>query len=249
MDNLQQQKEKNTKSSININSDFDLDHLEFRPINKGLGFHQNTNKDRVGPVKRKVIVNSNTLENQKRSRLEARTNSKVSLGTYKNGTDPIYDKKEFLLNEEKKVTSTDKEISVKNVDLSIKASKFEIFVAWLIDLVIVLFFLAVTGIFLILGSGIDLDLIESLINKQEIYLFGGLLFIFYYFLYFTVLDVSGTPGKNTLGLKVVDESGKTVRMKSLFVRTSLSLVSFILLGLPNVLNIHGAVSKTSVIKR
>lgn len=231
----------NTNQSGQVPSfDFDLDNLEFKPINKGLGFHQKgkekTQKRATARTVNKTVARPARARNVQSTKAESNI-SRSSLDSFYN-SEPS-----------ERINKIDARIDIKS-EPDVVSENFlgKAFAAWIIDLGIVAFFLFVTGLFLVLASGINLSLIETVLASNEIYAFGGLLFVFYYYLYFTILDVSGSPGKNTMSIKIVGQDTQPVRMKQLFVRTTVSLLSLPLLGLPLLIDAHGKMSRTKLVK-
>ena len=155
------------------------------------------------------------------------------------GAKPI----ESQMNFEPKVeTKTEKTVTHK------LAPQLSQFFAWMIDVLVIASFVALTGALLVLASGIELKMYSKLISNKDLAVFGVAIFSIYYLLYFTILDLSASPGKTVLGIRLVKSDGREVSVKHTFARAVISLFSGIALFLPMLLDFQGRLSDTKVVK-
>jgi len=72
--------------------------------------------------------------------------------------------------------------------------------AWLIDVAMVVSFVALTAALLVAVSGIDYKIFAKIVSNYDLIIFSSSLFTIYYLMYFTILDLSNSPGKTFLEL-------------------------------------------------
>ncbi|MBT7611555.1 MAG: RDD family protein [Bacteriovoracaceae bacterium] len=233
----------------------DLNNLNFRPINKGLGFHKDE------PKVQKKLSNPSHLaplsaKNQSRPDLERKLESKTIQKEY------IFEKPQELtaFYSNKLVGPSVKKVNKKMVskpDLNpITKSKkkekiaplFLQITAWCIDTLFVVMMLGVTLSILSFVSGIEISYFREMIVNPEVSIYMAGLFFIYYLLYFSVLDLAGTFGKSLMGIKLITTNNKPLRVKHTFVRAFISLTSFLAIGLPLIMDFQGRLSETKVVK-
>lgn len=142
----------------------------------------------------------------------------------------------------KEETKTEKTVSKKAAPQSAQ------FLAWIVDILVIASFVALTGALLVFASGIELHMYSRLISTQDLSAFAAAIFSIYYLLYFTILDLSATPGKTIFAIRLVKADGSEVSVKHTFTRALISLVSGVALFLPMLLDFQGRLSDTKVVK-
>lgn len=213
-------------SSLQVNLDeFQIDEDVFKPMTKGLGFHQETRRSAFTTVANALPVNSSR--------------------SAPSGLEVFYGKSAISFpKEEKGEEEKQKEIKKRNQT----APHLLQFFAWFVDLFVILSFVALTFSFLILASRIEFSLLLRLLSPKDLAIFVSAIFSIYYLLYFTILDLTGSPGKTIflLRLEKVDEG--QLMMKHTFFRALVSLLSGVALFLPMLLDFQGRLSETRVVK-
>lgn len=232
------------KLDLENDNELNLDNLSFKAVNKGLGFHHKEALKNSAPL----------LKRQKTSIKEASHTAAVTIGqssAQKKSFAPVTLSQAELaiLNGVKKET---KKISTEAAPLKFEkklnnASIMNQASAWFIDLFCITFCLAATLASFTLLSGIQLNVLISLLTPLEIGIFFGSLFIIYYLLYFTVLDLQQTPGKSLLGVRLERLDGRRIKVKQTFTRALISLISLVLMGLPLTMDFQGKLSDTKVV--
>lgn len=247
---------KSIPASVHFNFDeFNISEDSFKPMTKGLGFHQEQKKSsfrqlpkEVKPfgtnrtqVKAGTILKSLDTENSATASRHIPTGLEAFYGTKGN------------LRKNDHVNTIENSIESREVKLDIvknfKAASAELqFVAWLIDLLIVSSFVVVTGALFVFTSGIKFEMFSHLISKQDLAAFTTAIFSIYYLLYFTILDLSASPGKTIMGIRLVKINNANVSVKYTFMRAFISLLSGIVLFLPMLLDFQGRLSDTKVVR-
>lgn len=214
----------------------DLDKLTFKPVTKGLGFHHDK-KDK--PIKRqkiksapsqeyKNIVNPETTKKQP---FDNETVSRDDLGMfYANQTETFEEPREEEL-----------------PPIEVCAPVVKRLTAWLIDLFLVAIFWGVTVASFVIFSKIHIASILNVVTLTELGIFSASLFVLFYLSYFTILDLSITPGKAAMGIKLVSKNEEKVAASLTFVRSLVTLLSFAFLLLPTIFDLQGKASQTKVI--
>ena len=95
---------------------------------------------------------------------------------------------------------------------------------------------------------IQFQILSRLISTQDLIVFTSSIFSIYYLLYFTILDLSTSPGKTIMGIRLLRTDNKNVAVKNTFIRALISLVSSVALFLPMLLDFQGRLSDTKVVK-
>ena len=244
--------------------EFNISEDTFKPMTKGLGFHQENKKQsfKPSPKEPKTFASpklpmSSTLSKvntTKENTLGLRTSTSThSLGspTVASGLEAFYGKTTIAQTEETKISALVDEkmnqLIKQNQDFKL-ASSITQFSAWLIDLMVVMSFVALTGALLVFASGIEFKMYSRLINNQELIIFSSAIFSIYYVMYFTILDLSASPGKTIMGLRLVRSDKGELAVKHTFTRALVSLLSGVTLFLPMLLDFQGRLSETKVVK-
>lgn len=256
---------KSKSVSINIPDfmdDLDIDESSFKPVTKGLGFHQEVKQKQYTPAS--VVATKLQHDSMKKSNEIGRSIAKsfdekkslknaaigASASTPKGALAAFYGEASSSMNsaisETEKVETTllnKKEITKKD-----DASMYAQFFAYLIDLALVASFTMATIAALVAVSRIDYRILLQVISTKDQVVFGSSLFIIYYLLYFTILDLNASPGKSLMGIRLFTASGKNVSTKHTFGRALITLLSIAALTLPTLLDFQGRLSGTKVFK-
>jgi hypothetical protein len=233
----------------------DLNNLNFKPINKGLGFHKDepkVQKKLATPSKLAPISARNQPRPEITENLKSATLEKEYISERPQELSAFYAKKI----EEPAVKKLEKKLTpkpitkkvLKNIKKEKPAPVFLQVTAWCIDTVFVLMILGVTLSILSLVSGIEISYFREMVLNPEVSIYMAGLFFIYYLLYFSVLDLAGTFGKSLMGIKLSTVNNKPLRVKHTFVRAFISLTSFLAVGLPLVMDFQGRLSETKVVR-
>jgi uncharacterized RDD family membrane protein YckC len=245
-----------TTPPIKVDLDeFQINEDTFKPMTRGLGFHQDTKRPSFKPAPKEVKAFGSAKAPVKTSLNSIPTSLTQSKAPAQashlpSGLEAFYGAKpvvpetpnnlfEKTINEEVK---KEKIIAVTNAP---QASQF---FAWVIDILVIASFVVLTGALLVFASGIEFNMYSRLISNQDLAIFTAAIFSIYYVLYFTILDLSATPGKTIFGIRLVTASGREVSVKHTFGRAIISLLSGIALFLPMLLDFQGRLSDTKVVK-
>lgn len=261
-------KEPNSSSSVDLKiqrpiqielDEFQISEDTFKPMTKGLGFHQDTKRPSFKPSPKEVKSFGSSssplgksLNSMPASTLgQANNNAKPVLGNQlPSGLEAFYGKAQepaatTNLFEQKTVTVEKKVSSSANIKAAPQTAQF---FAWLIDILVIASFVVLTGALLVLASGIDYRMYSRLISTQDLAAFTAAIFSIYYLLYFTILDLSASPGKTILAIRLVKTNDGAVSVKHTFTRSLISLLSGVALFLPMLLDFQGRLSDTKLVK-
>jgi uncharacterized RDD family membrane protein YckC len=238
------------KSKISLNLDeFDIDSYDFKPVTKGLGFHDPLEKSkRVNKPKAQVYGQSRPSVNNKKpsSHHLQNTPTTVSDPSLLTGIDALYGNK--TVEEVTKPKVLEKKTS--KVKAKAKEATFlQMAGAFILDLLLVftiniVLFIAFYGFaFKTLSvGGVSAFILNSLP-------FFAILFSLIFITYFSLLEPMVTWGKRVWGIKsVLIGSKKPITIKSSFIRALISLCSFPLLFFPLMFDFQGKLSDSSVIQ-
>ncbi len=234
--------------------EFQISEDSFKPMTKGLGFHQDVKRPSFKPAPKEVKPFAPT-----KSPLSSTLNSmpnvsqpKTQVGSHlPSGLEAFYGAQPkssvehtglFEQPLKKEEIKTQKTVSTK------AASQTSQLFAWIIDVLVIASFVALTGALLVFASGIELHMYSRLISNQDLAAFTAAIFSIYYLLYFTILDLSASPGKTIFGIRLVKADGSEVSVKHTFARALISLLSGVALFLPMLLDFQGRLSDTKVVK-
>lgn len=247
-----------TTPPIKIDLDeFQISEDTFKPMTRGLGFHHDTKRPSFKPAPKEVKAFGSTKSPMNQAlhsmptSIGAAPKSTPNAAQMPSGLEAFYGAKpadpvaQNLFDKpvhEKTETKKEKTISVKS------ASQTSQFLAWVIDILVIASFVALTGALLVFASGIEFNMYSRLISPQDLAIFTTAIFSIYYLLYFTILELSSTPGKTIFGIRLVTASGSEVTVKHTFARALISLLSGVALFLPMLLDFQGRLSDTKVVK-
>lgn len=221
---------KNKKESPVAMDDFELD---FKPITSGLGFHHQKSTE-VKPVITEKTVTMSTVNSF--------NTPKKEMNVYQNDLAMFYNQgqpTEMAMPELK----LDEELTVR------LATKPQRVFAYLTDLLLVTSVLALVVTVMARTIRMDLSEVWSL-YPNEITPLVLTLFCGFYLLYFSIFEMSGhsTLGKNLFGLRVRSMDNKPLSLLTLLVRSTVSLVNFISLGLFSYFDLQSKVTSSKVIR-
>lgn len=239
--------------------EFQINEDTFKPMTRGLGFHHDTKRPSFKPAPKEVKafgtakspVNQ-TLTSLPNISIGATPKSTPTVGQMPSGLEAFYGAKpadpvaqnlfEKPLHQEKTEVKKEKTINTK------AASQTSQLFAWVVDILVIASFVALTGALLVFASGIEFNMYSRLISSKDLGIFAAAIFSIYYLLYFTILELSATPGKTIFGIRLVKADGSEVSVKHTFTRALISLLSGVALFLPMLLDFQGRLSDTKVVK-
>jgi uncharacterized RDD family membrane protein YckC len=222
--------------------DFEISAESFKPVTKGLGFHQEQKKNVFKPTSQpriETFKNSgpiNNISNELEVKIQQQSPSGLQAFYGASATTTIPQSK-IELSELPTIS-----------EVLVEAKPLLQFTAWTIDLVLVLALVALTGGCLVVASGLNYALILKLVSRADLAIFGGSVFSIYYILYFTILDLSTTPGKTICGIRLVGSDRNPISVKNTFIRSIVSLLSVLVFCFPMVLDFQGRLSDTKIVK-
>tara|TARA_B100000925_G_scaffold281863_1_gene254096 strand:+ start:2318 stop:3055 length:738 start_codon:yes stop_codon:yes gene_type:complete len=117
--------------------------------------------------------------------------------------------------------------------------------AWLVDLFIIFTFIGGAVFFIINFSGVNVGSPLELILRRDFIIFLSAFFGIFYLIYFSVLEMLGTPGRMIFGTKLIStrESGSLHSWQTV-VRSLVILISPFLLLIPLYFGWHNSLSET-----
>lgn len=247
---------------IEVNLDeFMIDEDSFKPMTKGLGFHHDQKRPtfKAAPKDIKPIVSTgakaqahlSTTLSALASQAVVKVNGTSTSSTHiPSGLEAFYGSKPEINSTQFKdeffENKTDQKVGAKSILKP--ASMVAQFFAWIIDISVIFSFVILTGALLVLASGIEFKMYSKLISNEDLAIFATAIFSIYYLLYFTILDLSSSPGKTVMGIRLLKINGKNVSVRETFLRSLISLLSGIALFLPMLLDFQGRLSDTKVVK-
>ncbi len=216
----------------------DLEEFEFKAIGEGLGFHQKEEK----PKWNKPVTNFQTSNQHVSTRSSTRQLNDSSISREQLG---------FLYQNQDNNAGIQKEkVAVKNKAVKEKlAGMPERFTAQLIDTVLITSAVAVMIISMLALAGVPLNESASILMSFDIAPVVIILWSFSYIAYFTILETRQTPGKSIMRLKVVSVNGQQLGLAKSLERTIFRSLSWLALGFPLLMNFHGRLSGSKVIKQ
>jgi uncharacterized RDD family membrane protein YckC len=238
--------------------EFQINEDTFKPMTKGLGFHQDTKRPSFKPAPKEVKAFGSTktpvnpsLNSIPTSMTQVKSTAQANhlptgLEAFY-GAKPVTPEAPNNLFERSIKEETKKEKVVVSSTME-TAPQTAQFLAWVIDVLVIASFVVLTGALLIFASGIEFNMYSRLISNKDLMIFTAAIFSIYYVLYFTILDLSSSPGKTIFGLRLVKVDGNEVTVKHTFGRAIISLVSGVALFLPMLLDFQGRLSDTKVVK-
>lgn len=228
--NLEQIKNQKTNPAVIEDLEFD-----FKPITSGLGFHHQKATE-IKPVMTERTVTVSTLTH-------THAPLKKEMNVYQNDLSLFYGQNNPQVQEQ---TPEVKMVEEKYYRL---ASKPQRVFAYLTDLLLVG---SILGIVLtVMARTISMDLLDvwsqypNEITPLVISLFCG-----FYLMYFSIFEKASqsTLGKNLFGLRVVTKDNGSLSLTALVLRSTVSLLNFISLGLFSYFDLQSKVTSSKVIR-
>lgn len=227
-----------------------LENLDFKPITEGLGFHHSLKEKKE--IKTNLNMQAGALKKELETRVHQLQKEATPVETKINRGDlaPFY---EETVKEETKPS----EILLTRVQENKEEKKIEIasfvlrFGAWLIDVSLIVFSLAVMLVGIIYFSDFPIETLSVMMISSEVVSSFSFIGIAIYIFYFSVLDKTkySTFGKNVVGLKVVGIDNKEISLIRSFVRTFIVVCSTPFLGIPILLDVPNIFTDTQVIRK
>lgn len=212
--------------------DMDMEDFDFKPITSGLGFHH----PKTSEIKPIFVDRPQTIVRETRT-------PKVDNQVYQNDLSLFYGKELFGQNQAAPVPE------IKEEKIYRVAQKADRILAFSVDF---LFLLSIMGIILTaMAKAMDMDLLVAWNEyPNEITPLALTLFSGFYLMYFSIFEKaeSSTLGKNFLRLRVVDVRNASPSFTTLIVRTFVTLMNFVSLGLFSYFDLQNKVTDTKVIK-
>ena len=224
-------------------SEFNLDDFDFKPLNKGLGFHQEERKNGILPTNNKNISVTRGVKSPVAAGLGISNPNVADKGIQSmNALSAFYSESQTEEVEEILTNVLNEAVEYKT------AKTLNQFAAWFLDLVIVLAISSsLLGLF-VLVSGLSIAKFYQVIGPNDLILFGASSFSIFYLSYFSILDLQSTPGKSLLNLQLLRENNKEVSLRDSFLRSLITLLSFVTLGLPCLIDFQGKLTDTKVVE-
>lgn len=235
--------------SFVMDEDIDIENVEFRPLNKGLGFHQKeadrvfhpTQVSKVIP-KNRTMAKTDIIQSDLGISNPENTQKINEISLKGRGFDAIYKEPKQV-----KRLRVEKKKSLAKA-LRKDATMASIFAAWMIDMVLVSSLVIATGLSFVWLSGLSAEELASRISGLELGVFFGAIFAIYYISYFSILDIVQSPGKAGLKIRLIKTSGEGPKINETLMRTFITMLSIPLLGLPCIIDFQGKLSDTKVIQ-
>ena len=216
---------------IEGNEEFNLEDVNFRPLTKGLGFHQKEVQKVLKPLNAQVRE-----ESYKGQNFSSKEKSQLS-SFYQNP--PITKEFPKELAQEEEILGQESEQEKYYLHQSL---------SFLIDLIIILGLLSTTFLCFFYFSPLDIQQALEVMSSSIFFFSFSILFSIYYITYFSFLDILGTPGKLCFGLRLVETNRDALTLKHTFLRSIITLSSFLVAFLPLIVDFHGKLSDSKVVK-
>ena len=214
----------------------ELDDFEFKPLTSGLGFNQNQVTTEIKPtfVETPVVrQNPSTIKPTKP------VNNDQML--YQSDLALFYNQE--LKNNQSVTNNLKKEVEFRLALNSVRIA------AYLLDLVFIASLLSL--VLVIMARLIEVDLVQTWMNyPNEITPLVLSLFTGFYLIYFSIFEKTnqGTLGKNLFSIKVVSEENKLLSLNKLLIRSFISLLNFVSLGLFSYFDLQNKVTNSKVVR-
>lgn len=211
----------------------DLDDFDFKPLTSGLGFHQPSKTTEIKPT---FIEKRMSVPTQSAPAIPRKETS-----VYQNDLSMFYGRE--VAPEAEKVESRPVEKTYK------MASTTQRLTAYLLDMG---FIISCLGVMLtVMSRVIELDLIDTWnaypneITPLVITLFAG-----FYLMYFSIFEKTSTStvGKSLLNLRVVNSENRGMSFTDLMLRSLITLLNFLTLGLFSYFDLQNKITSSKVIR-
>ena len=235
-----------------MNNDNNIDDLledfDFKPITEGLGFHHSLKQ------KKEVETSLKTKQASLESDMLKRVNSlqkeakSIEKPVHMGELSAFYE-----ADTQTPVQKIESEISLQveeesaYAQPSIMAPMHFRFVAWLLDVSILLTTMVFTIGSILIFADLPMDTFNIMMISDELSVSFIAIAIMFYMFYFTLLDATrfSTLGKKIVGLTLESNRGRVNLVQS-FTRSLLTLVGIPLLGLPSILRLDNLATGTYV---
>jgi uncharacterized RDD family membrane protein YckC len=224
---------KNQKNNTQSLDDIEFD---FKPITSGLGFHHQKATE-IKPVMTERTVTMSPLS-------QPVSPMKKEMNVYQNDLSMFYNNNQSL----------PQTIAIPEIPLPVEekyyrlAGKSQRVFAYLIDLSLVLSLLGI--VLTVMARTISMDLMDvwnqypNEITPLVITLFCG-----FYLIYFSIFEKTGpTLGKSLFSLRVTGMDDKSLSLITLIIRSTVSLLNFVSLGLFSYFDLQSKITSSKVIR-
>lgn len=240
------QEKNQPKITLNLD-EFDIDSFDIKPVTKGLGFHDNASKGVRPTVKRKSSVGPTPARAQAQTKTPGylqSTPQTVSDPNLLSGIDALYGNQPAPKKEKKEVSQKlETKRKVKEAETAEQIFSYLIDASIIVGITSLLF----TSFFMFAFKKFNGDMMMYFLRDSIPFI--AVLSSLIYITYFTLLEPVGTIGKRFLGLGTfISGTEKRSSIKTSFSRAFVSLLSLPLLGIPLILDFHGKLSDTRVLK-
>ena len=222
------------------NEEFNFDEVSFKPLTKGLGFHK---KDPP-----KAVISSTQVKQPSQTQNKFRVNQALpskgqeSLGTfYEHSNIWPSNAVDDSVHEEGEPNTAD------NISLC-DASFLEQLSSYAVDFLIVITLTSVTFLCFFYFSPIKANELLSFLMSVSFLKAFFILFSVFYITYFSFLDLDGTPGKTLFNLRLVALNDEHLTFKHTFLRSLITLSSFLVAFLPLIVDFQGKLSDSKLVK-
>ena len=221
------------------NEEFNLDEVSFKPLTKGLGFHK---KDPPKAVISSTQVKPSQTQNKFRVNQALPSKGQESLGTFYEHSN-IWPSKgvDDSVHEEGEPNITENN-SLRN------ASFLEQLSSYAVDFLIVITLTSVTFLCFFYFSPIKANELLGFLMSVSFLKAFFILFSVFYITYFSFLDLDGTPGKTLFNLRLVALNDEHLTFKHTFLRSLITLSSFLVAFLPLIVDFQGKLSDSKLVK-
>lgn len=211
----------NKSKSIHANLDFDLDDFDFKPVTKGLGFHHNKETE-------KTVRTYQRPQQKPVTDPYKRESVSVSINPIKNKEVP----KKIVLSK----TEIKKEVRSARMGIQFTGFIFDLIILSSLQIALNIIFLKIAKL-------------ESLTQFMEFsWVEQTLFFAFTFMFYFTLLDLVASPGKKIFSMRLKSTTSKKVTIDQTLIRSVVTLLSFLTLGMPLLFDFQGKLSDTKLIE-
>jgi len=220
--------QKKPQPKIHPTMDFDIDNFDFKPVTKGLGFHQEKQ------IETKTVV---TPRPKTRQRIEkvARVEKNREIPSVEL---PRPNNIQIKISDKEKSVAKKSEIKLKPARLGVQGTGFvfDLFIILGTQVLINAAFLKLSGLTNIV------QFLEFTWIEQSIF------FSFIFLFYFTIFDLVASPGKRIFSLRLNSTSSNKVTVDQTLIRSVVTLLSFITVFMPLIFDFQGKLSDTKVVE-
>jgi len=220
------------------NEEFNFDEVSFKPLTKGLGFHK---KEPPSVVMNSAQIKSQPFPKKLKGHQVLPSKGHESLGTFYGHSntwqDPFGDKPV----EEEESTPE------KSVEFC-EALHYEKLFSFLADLIVILGLVSITFLCFFYFSPMTANQGVGLLSSFIFLKAFLILFSVYFLTYFSFFDLSRSPGKDLFNLKLIGVNGGQLTFKQTFLRSIIALISFLVAFLPLIVDFHGKLSDSRLVK-